>query len=75
VYHGSCGEQFWWTIRDERDQKLAIDEMQRVLSATGAHGGEVKILKDDQLSGETNSVSNNLCLVVHTLTNCSSQAL
>ena len=75
VYYGSCGKQFWWTIWDERDEKLAIDKMQRVLSATGAHGGEVEILKDDQLSGKTNSVPNNLHLVVHTLTSCSSQAL
>lgn len=32
---------FVWMIRDKREQKLAIDEMQRVLSATGAHGREV----------------------------------
>ena len=49
---------FVWMIRDKREQKLAIDEMQRVLSTTGAHGGEVKILKDNQLSRNTNSVPN-----------------
>ena len=32
--------------------------MQRVLSSTGAHGGNVQIFKDDQLSGAANSVPN-----------------
>jgi len=49
---------FIWTMRDKKEQELAIDEMQRVLSATGAHGGDVKILKDEQLSGKINSVPN-----------------
>ena len=32
--------------------------MQRVLSATGAHGGNVKIFKDIELSSASNSVPN-----------------
>lgn len=47
-----------WTIREPRLQKQAMDEMQRVVSLTGAHGGNVVIFKDEDLSGRSNSVPN-----------------
>jgi hypothetical protein len=50
--------QFVWTIRDKELQCQAIEEMQRVLSSTGAHGSNVQIFKDDQLSSAANSVPN-----------------
>ena len=40
--------QFIWTFCHKNTQKLAIKDMQRVLSSTGAHGGNVMILKDEQ---------------------------
>lgn len=48
--------QFIWTIRDKKLQEQAIEDMQRVISSTGAHGGNVVIFKDDKLSGKKNSV-------------------
>lgn len=36
-----------WTIRDEALNKQAVDEMQRVVSFTSAHGGNVIIFKDE----------------------------
>lgn len=47
-----------WTIGDEALQKLAIDEMQKAVSLTGAHGGNVVIFKDQDLSRKSNSVPN-----------------
>jgi len=47
-----------WTIRDKIQQKQAIDAMQVVLSSAGAHGGNVQIFKDDDLSRKSNSVPN-----------------
>jgi len=49
---------FLWTIRDKPVQTLAIDLMQKVISSTGAHGGNVVIFKDPELSGKSNSVPN-----------------
>jgi hypothetical protein len=48
--------QFIWTLRDKNIQKIAIEDMQRVLSSTGAHGGNVIIFKDEQLSGKQNNI-------------------
>jgi len=48
--------QFIWTIRDEALKQEAIHEMQKVISATGAHGGNVKIFKDEKLSGKKNNI-------------------
>ena len=54
--------QFVWTIfstiQYKKLQCQAIEEMQRVLSSSGAHGGNVQIFKDDQLSGAANSIPN-----------------
>lgn len=47
-----------WTNRNTTTQQAAIDEMERTISMTGAHGGNVKIFKDDALSGKVNSVPN-----------------
>jgi hypothetical protein len=47
-----------WTIRDKEMQKNAIDEMQKVVSLTGAHGGNVVIFKHAELSGKSNNVPN-----------------
>jgi len=49
---------FVWTIRDEAMKAVAIDQIQKVLSSTGAHGGNVMIFKDADLSGKSNSVPN-----------------
>jgi hypothetical protein len=49
---------FIWTIRDKKVQIQAIEDMQRVLSATRAHGGNVLIFKDADLSGKSNDVPN-----------------
>jgi len=48
--------QFIWTIRNEALKQDAIHEMQKVLSATRAHGGNVKIFKDEKLSGNKNNI-------------------
>jgi len=47
-----------WTIGDEALQKVAIDEMQKAMSLTGAHGGNVVIFKDWDLFGKSNIVPN-----------------
>ena len=47
-----------WTIRDPALQKLAIDDMQKVVSLTGVHGGNIVIFKDEMLSGKSNSIPN-----------------
>ena len=47
-----------WTIRDQALQKSAVEEMQRVVSLTGAHGGNVVIFKDGELSRKGNNVPN-----------------
>jgi hypothetical protein len=49
---------FIWTIRDKRLQAEAVDDMQKVLSAMGAHGGNVVIFKDAKLSGKSNNIPN-----------------
>lgn len=49
---------FVWTMRDKEQQELAIDDLQKILSATGAHGGNVLIFKDQDLSGKSNSIPN-----------------
>jgi len=46
------------TIRDETMKATAIDEIQKVLSATRAHGGNVVIFKDANLNRKANSVPN-----------------
>ena len=48
--------QFIWTIIVEALKQEAIHEMQKVLSATGAHGGNVKIFKDEKLSQNKNNI-------------------
>jgi hypothetical protein len=48
--------QFIWTLRDKSLQKAAIEEMQMVLSSTGAHGGNVIIFKNAHLSGTKNNI-------------------
>jgi hypothetical protein len=48
--------QFIWTLRDKQLQKQATSDMQKVLSSTGAHGGNVLIFKDDKLSSKSNNV-------------------
>lgn len=45
-------------MRDKEQQKLAINDLQKILSATGAHGGNVLIFKDQDLSGKSNSIPN-----------------
>lgn len=45
-------------MRDKELQKTTIEEMQRVLSTIGAHGGNVVIFKDVNLSGKSNFVPN-----------------
>jgi hypothetical protein len=47
-----------WTIRDDALRKSAIREMERAVSLTGAHGGNVTIFKDEDLSGKSNNVPN-----------------
>ena len=47
-----------WTIGEEAIQKTAIHEMQAAVSLTGAHGGNVIIFKDNELSGKSNNVPN-----------------
>ena len=47
-----------WTIKGSALQSLAIDHMQKVVSLTGAHGGNVVIFKDENFSGKSNSVPN-----------------
>lgn len=47
-----------WTIRDQALQKSAVEEMQRLVSLTGAHSGNVVIFKDEELSGKGNNVPN-----------------
>lgn len=47
-----------WTIRDAALQKVAVDEMQKIVSLTGAHGGNVVIFKSEELSGKCNNVPN-----------------
>jgi len=48
--------QFIWTLRDKNMQRSAIEDMQRVLSSTGAHGGNVRIFKNNNLSGQHSNV-------------------
>jgi len=43
-------------------QSEAIETIQKVLSATGAHEGNVVIMKDAELSGKSNSIPNKLNL-------------
>ena len=50
--------QFIWTIRNKKLQEEAIEDMQRVISSTSAHGGNVVIFKDNKLSGKKNNVPN-----------------
>ena len=45
-----------WTIKDKALQKTAIEDMQRVVSLTGAHGRNIIIFKDHDLSGKSNDV-------------------
>lgn len=47
-----------WVIRDNACQKIVVDKMQKAVSLTGAHGGNVIIFKDIDLSGKSNSVPN-----------------
>jgi hypothetical protein len=50
--------QFVWTIKTKSLQELAIKSMEKAISVCGAHGGNVKIFKDAELSGKSNSVPN-----------------
>ena len=45
-----------WTIKDKALQRIAINDMQTVLSLTRAHGRNVIIFKDQDLSGKSNDV-------------------
>jgi hypothetical protein len=47
-----------WAIQDEAKQRKAIDDMQKAISLTGAHGRNVVIFKDDGLFGKSSSVPN-----------------
>jgi hypothetical protein len=42
--------QFVWTIKTKPLQELAIKSMEKAISTCGAHGGNVKIFKDAELS-------------------------
>jgi hypothetical protein len=42
-----------WNIHDQRLRATAIEQMEKSLSAIGAHGGNVEIRKDPKLSGST----------------------
>jgi len=48
--------QFVWTIGNVEVQRVAIDDLQKVLSNIGMHGGDVQIFEDKDLSGKSNSV-------------------
>lgn len=48
--------QFIWTLRDKELQKKAVFDMQKVLSSTGAHGGNVIIFTDGKASRKSNNV-------------------
>jgi len=48
--------QFIWTLGDKSIQQQAITEMQQVISATGAHGSNVKIFKDEKMAGKNSDV-------------------
>jgi len=48
--------QFVWTMRDKHMQKAAIEDIQKILSHIGMHGGDVHIFEDKDLSGKANSV-------------------
>jgi len=43
-------------MREKRLQKVAIEDVQRILSSIGMHGGDVQIFEDKDLSGKANSV-------------------
>lgn len=45
-----------WNIQDQRLRATAIEQMEKSLSAIGAHGGNVEIRKDPKLSGSTGNV-------------------
>lgn len=47
-----------WVIRNEARQKEAIIKMQKAVSLTGAHGGNVIMFKDEDLSGKCNNIPN-----------------
>jgi len=48
--------QFVWTISNVHLQRAAIEDLQKLLSAIGMHGGDVEIFEDKDLSGKSNSV-------------------
>lgn len=52
--------QFIWTLCNKNIQKIAIEDMQPVLSSMRAHGGNVIIFKDKQLSGKQNNIPSKL---------------
>lgn len=45
-----------WNIQDQKLRATAIEQMEKSLSAIGAHGGNVEIRKDPKLSGNTGNV-------------------
>lgn len=52
--------QFLWTMRDKHLQKVAIEDVEKILSSIGMHGGHVHIFEDKDLSGKANSVPRKL---------------
>lgn len=50
--------QYVWTIRDKKTQEAAIFDIESILSATGMHGGAMRIFKDKELSGTSNNMPN-----------------
>ena len=45
-----------WNIQNQRLRATAIEQMEKSLSAIGAHGGNVEIKRDPKLSGNTGNV-------------------
>jgi len=45
-----------WTIRDKGIQKIAIQDIERIISSIGMHGGDVQIFEDKDLSGKAKYV-------------------
>lgn len=47
---------FVWNMHNEVQKTIAIQQMEKSLSAVGAHGGNVEITQDPQRSGKSNSI-------------------
>jgi hypothetical protein len=48
---------FIWNMSSPHSRELAIERMEKSLSAMGVHGGNVSIIKDQKRSGTNNSVA------------------